>query len=383
MGRPLRVGLFSPYFGATYGGGEKYLALAARAVQDRWPAVQVDLIGSVPADAERYALRLGLDLSGLRLVATNRQVTKAHRLLNRASFLRPLRNRVVGAQASRLTREYDVFIAMAYVIPVRNQAARGAILCQFPYPLGSDSDLTGYQLVICQSQYVRKWVLQRWRREATVVYPPVEIPAEEPDWQAKRNSILSVGRFAAGGHDKRQDAMVAAFKRLCDAGLTGWRLHLAGSVHQDAHHAGHFEVIERASAGYPVTLHPDILQEGLQRLYREASIYWHSAGLGVDEEADPAALEHFGMTTVEAMGHGAVPVVIGRGGQSEIVRDGIDGFLWLDPRHLIDLTSKLVGDSALRRRLGESARERSHLFSREVFALRLTEALEPLLADRG
>jgi len=193
----------------------------------------------------------------------------------------------------------------------------------------------------------------------------------------------AVGRFAAGGHDKRQDAMVAAFKRLCDAGLTGWRLHLAGSVHQDAHHAGHFEVIERASAGYPVTLHPDILQEGLQRLYREASIYWHSAGLGVDEEADPAALEHFGMTTVEAMGHGAVPVVIGRGGQSEIVRDGIDGFLWLDPRHLIDLTSKLVGDSALRRRLGESARERSHLFSREVFALRLTEALEPLLADRG
>jgi glycosyltransferase involved in cell wall biosynthesis len=375
VGRALRIGLYSPYFGATFGGGEKYLARCARALRDAFPQHLVELIGPVPPDRDRYARTLNVDLSGIELGSTNRRVTPAHRWLNRVSVLRPLRNYTLGLQASRLTRGYDLFVGMAYAIPVRCAAPRGVVLCQFPYQLRSREDLAGYQLIVVQSEYVRSWVRRRWERDAAVVYPPIDAPAADPDWQAKRPIILSVGRFIGHGHSKRQDLMVESFRRLLAQGLEGWELHLVGSVHRDAMHAGYYERVRDLARGLPVTLHPDASYSEVQALYRQASLYWHAAGFGVDADSDPAALEHFGMTTAEAMAHGVVPVAIGRGGQLEVVHSGHDGYLWQEPRQLEALTLELADQPGLRRRLGEAARETSKNFSPERFAARMLQTL--------
>ncbi len=58
-------------------------------------------------------------------------------------------------------------------------------------------------------------------------------------------------------------------------------------------------------------------------------------------------MEHFGITTGEAMSAGCVPVVINKGGQPEIVRDGVDGFVWNDSRELKEITLKLITDEYL------------------------------------
>ena len=381
MGRPLRIGLYSPYFGATFGGGEKYLACCARALQDTFPQHFVELVGPVPPDREKYARILNVDLSGIHLGATNRRVTPAHRWLNRVTLLRPLRNYALGLQAGRLTRGYDLFVGMAYAIPIRSAAPRGVVLCQFPYELRSPADLAGYQLVVVQSEYVRAWVRRRWRRDAVVVYPPVDAPTVEPDWSAKRRIILSVGRFIGHGHTKRQDLMVESFRRLLAEGLQGWELHLVGSVHRDAMHAGYLESVRELARGLPVRLHPDAPYAEVQELYRQASIYWHAAGFGVDAEKHPEALEHFGMTTAEAMAHGAVPVAIGRGGQPEVVHPGNDGYLWQEPGELEARTVELARRPGLRRRLGEAARESSKRFSAESFAGRMVETLGGMVED--
>jgi glycosyltransferase involved in cell wall biosynthesis len=374
----VRIGLYSPYFGATYGGGEKYLVRAARALKDAFPEHRVELVGSVPADREQYAHVLNVDLDGIGLTATNRRVTPMHRLLNRLTVLRPLRNLVLGRQAGRVSAAYDLFLMMAYAIPIRCYAPAGVVLCQFPYEL-ADGELDGYQAVVVQSQYVRGWVQRRWRRDAVVVNPPIDVPAEEPDWPAKERIILSVGRFIADGHTKRQDLMVESFRRLVRGGLQGWELHLVGSVHSDAMHRGYFERVRELAGGLPVHLHPDAPYDVVQCLYRRASLYWHAAGAGVDAEADPAALEHFGMTTAEAMAHGAVPIAIGRGGQPEVVSHGRDGFLWTEPSELEALTLRLTGDPRLRRELGAAAREASRRFSSERFAAEIVDALTPMV----
>jgi glycosyltransferase involved in cell wall biosynthesis len=375
MGRPLRIGLYSPYFGATFGGGEKYLALTASALHAAFPAHALDLIGPVPADPTRYERMLNVDLSGIGLRATNRRVTPVHRALNRAGILRPLRNRVVGGQGGRVSLGYELFVHMAYAIPVRCHAPHGVVLCQFPYPLRSAADLDGYGLVVCQSQYVRRWIGRLWDRDAIVVSPPVDVPAAEPRWSSKERLVLSVGRFIGEGHAKRQDLMVHAFRRLVAAGLEGWELHLAGAVHRDAVHAGYFERVQALARGLPVHLYPDASYSEVQDLYGRASIYWHAAGYGVDDGTDPAGMEHFGMTTAEAMAHGAVPVVFAGGGQVEVVDDGDDGFWWREMEELQERTLQLASDSALRRRLGERARAASRRFSRERFAAAIVAAL--------
>ena len=153
MGRPLLIGLTSPYFGAVFGGGEKYLGVTAEAVRDGFPGNVVEIAGAVPADRERYEATLNLDLHGIQLVANNRRVTPVHRLANRLTPLRPLRNRVLASQAARATARYDVHLAMAYRIPVHTRAQRTAILCQFPY--ASREGVAEFERVICQSEYVR------------------------------------------------------------------------------------------------------------------------------------------------------------------------------------------------------------------------------------
>jgi glycosyltransferase involved in cell wall biosynthesis len=126
-----------------------------------------------------------------------------------------------------------------------------------------------------------------------------------------------------------------------------------------------------------VHIYADIGFEELQRLYSEAAIYWHAAGYGAEEE--PEAAEHFGITTAEAMGHGAVPVVIARGGQPELVGDGEAGYLWDQLDVLKSRTLELVDDAGLRRRLGAAARRRSLDWSRPNFKRRMVSALAPVI----
>ncbi|MGH7863249.1 MAG: glycosyltransferase, partial [Candidatus Dormibacteraceae bacterium] len=161
--------------------------------------------------------------------------------------------------------------------------------------------------------------------------------------------------------------------------LKGWELHLAGGTHHQGPHRGYFDSVVALAAGYPVVLHPDCPPNILEELYASAAIYWHGAGYGSDPEIHPEAMEHFGMTTVEAMGRGAVPVVFGAGGQTEIVTDGVDGHLFSTIEQLRDLTAGLIEEPTRRRALANSARARSLNFGEGLFCDRILSALEPAI----
>jgi glycosyltransferase involved in cell wall biosynthesis len=409
VGRALRIGIYSPFFGSTIGGGEKYLGVTAEALRDAFPAATIEIMSPVPADPTRYEAMLGLQLDGITFRATNANPSRLKRALARVPKLRLYRDLFVSAQAVRATADYDLLISMVYVLPAFNRARRGVILCQFPYERSValqkpgaaglagrlyswpyrgvrrrlfGEEIDDFQLVICQSDYVRRWVRELWDLDSEVINPPIDVPHEEPDWEAKQRMIVSVGRFFAGGHSKRHDLMVQAFREMCDQGHTGWELHLAGSVHRDrAADVDYFERVLRLAEGYPIRIHPDAKLEIIADLYRRSYIYWHAAGYGADAERAPASLEHFGMTTAEAMGHGAVPVAIGRGGQVEVVRDGVDGFLWTSIEELKASTLKLMDDAALRRGMGERARRASFRFSRSEFRRRMASSVEPIIRE--
>jgi glycosyltransferase involved in cell wall biosynthesis len=405
VGRPLRIGIYSPFFGSTVGGGEKYLGVTAEVVRDEFPDASVEIASPVPVDVGRYEKMLGLDLRGVSFRATNARPSRLKRALASMPAARRYRDLLVSAQVAPVTAEYDLFISMVYVLPAFNRARQGVILCQFPYPLDTDRRYDGpmrrlyslphdwlrrklfggevddFQLVICQSEYVRTWVRERWKRDSLVVNPPIDIPASEPDWSAKRNIIVSVGRFFSGGHSKRHDVLVQVFKGLHDSGHR-WELHLVGSAHRDR--AVDVEYLERVQAmarGYPIHIHADASRQELEDLYRRSAIYWHAAGYGADPDREPAALEHFGMTTAEAMGHGVVPIAIGLGGQVEVVEDSVSGFLWTSLGELRSRTLRLMSDADTRRQMGEAARQRSRFFSRSEFRRRMADALRPVVQE--
>jgi glycosyltransferase involved in cell wall biosynthesis len=233
-----------------------------------------------------------------------------------------------------------------------------------------------YGAVVSNSEFTRGWVDEWWGTDSEVLYPPVTM--HEPA-AVKEPVILNVGRFFAAehGHSKKQLELVHAFRKLCDRGTTGWTLHLVGGC--TAAGRGYFEQVRQAAKGYPVELHPNATGDELESLYGRAGIYWHASGIGENAKRHPARLEHFGITTVEAMSAGAVPVVIGLAGQLETVRHGVDGFHFTSIDGLCAQTESLIRDDRLRAEMSESARRRAQDFSIDAFERRLRQVVDRVM----
>ena len=228
--------------------------------------------------------------------------------------------------------------------------------------------LDSYDLICPISEFSRKWMHEYWGKDGPILYPPVGVGDFAPGEKAK--VILSVGRFfGAGGHSKRHDTLIEAFKQMVAKNpkdLAGWELHVAGNRGTRPVDAEYYAGLERAAAGAPVVLHPDLPFADLQELYARAAIYWHASGYGQDERKNPVKFEHFGITTVEAMAAGCVPVVINRGGQPELVTAGVNGALWETLDELAERTAEIIADDVTRERLAARAVVSAERFS-EVF----------------
>jgi len=216
------------------------------------------------------------------------------------------------------------------------------------------------------SRYTAGWVEARWKyRPQVQIYPPVDAGGGENAGPRKK-IILSVARFEPEGV-KRQREMARAFLKLgreWPEAVSGWTLVLAGGSQPGNCYLTELEQLAESRAAGRVELKVNIPLAELTALYREATLFWHVCGLTHD---DPSEVEHFGMTTVEAMQNGLVPVVYDGGGLREIVDHGLNGFRVRSTAELLDVTVRLVRDPRLVGRLSAAAAEKAKEYSRAKF----------------
>ena len=250
------------------------------------------------------------------------------------------------------------------------RGARAWLLGRLPFlasrPAGDF--VATYQEIVSISEFTRRWVRRWWERDSRVIYPPV---AFATGGDHREPLILSVGRFfdERFGHSKKQLELVRAFRTLVTRRLPGWELHLVGGCQR--RHAEYLTRVRAEAQGLPVHFHIEAPGAKLRELYRRAGIYWHAAGLGESERRHPERLEHFGISTVEAMGAGAVPIVVGKAGQAEIVQHEVNGYHVRSLGELAARTLQVAQDPGLRGRLADAARRRAGEFSTKRFAERV------------
>lgn len=223
------------------------------------------------------------------------------------------------------------------------------------------TDIMTYDEIITISQFSRMWISKYWGLESQILYPTTNTSKFHSS-SKKKNRIIHVGRFFVSGHCKKQLDLARAFSKLVSShGIQGWELHFVGSIHEGEQHQAYFNQVKEAANGYPVFFHTDVSNNELKELLSTSKIYWHATGLDENEETQPILFEHFGITTVEAMASGCVPVVINAGGQKEIVTSE-SGFLWNSREQLIKETLNLIEDEVLLKKYSGSALERSKYF---------------------
>ncbi len=228
--------------------------------------------------------------------------------------------------------------------------------------------LETYGRVIAISEYSRSWVKRLWSRDSTILFPPVDVNSFTV--RKKEKIILSVGRFFPEHHNKKQLEMAKAFIEMVDRhpGTAGdYTLYLVGGVGRDARHLEYVEKIKEASRDYPVKVITNMEWDRLEDLFSKSYIFWHASGMGEDGEDHPERFEHFGITTVEAMAAGAVPVVINKGGQKEIIKNGRNGFFFDSWEELENITLKIMKGEVDTGRISKNAVRDCKKFSNENF----------------
>lgn len=401
-----RIGIYNLHMSARGGGEKRSLVLADHFSRSH----QVFLI--VPERLELPSLEryFDVDLSRVNVLPLGEPHFPG-RCLKAFGRLLPPRWESLLAQFVSLRQikrlKLDVFVNNSYRSDLVCPAPLGIYMCMFPHPppvakarVGglprrafggllrrAKQDALGYHpraintysAVTANSNYTREWVERLWGRRATVVYSACDPVASSPD-APREKIILNVGRFDV---KKRQDVLLDVFKNLKGVQESGWQLHFVGSTLRQAESLDFAARLRKDACGHPVFFHFDADLGTLRGLYRRASLYWHATGYGFPADEHPDKQEHFGMTTVEAMSAGAVPVVINSGGQREIVSHGVNGLLWDDLRGLAENTQLLTADERLRRRLGRQARASAARFSRAAFNEKMDRLLERLLPEHS
>jgi glycosyltransferase involved in cell wall biosynthesis len=396
----MKIAIYNPYL-HTLGGGENLLACLAEALELALPDATIDLLthteGVRPDDLSR---RFDTNLTRCRVRVVPEPRGRLAGAVRRVDLARRyLCDRVM----SDLSAEYDLFINLTIFSTMPCRARHGVYFCMFPLRAGRvtvpathfsylprhinralrqsyfHQMAHSYSEVLSISQFTQKWTKAYWGVDSTIIHPPIAT-RPQVDLAGKQARILSVGRFFAGNHNKKHRPMIETFIRLVDQGLSGWEYHLVGGISESEGTEAYVADLQRLAAGYPIHFHFGMPTEQLNDLYRTASVFWHATGFGEDEEAEPEKMEHFGISTVEAMNAGLVPVVINKGGQPEIVAHGRHGYVWNSLDELAAHTRAVIDDPSLRQALAEAAHARSLDFGRSAFRQDVARLVQRLLA---
>jgi len=157
--------------------------------------------------------------------------------------------------------------------------------------------------IIANSQETRSRIKKFYRRDSTVIYPPVDIPTKIKNLKFEiKNYYLTVSRLARAKH---VDVVIKAANKL------KFNLKVVGS--------GRDEERLKQIAGPTVKILNKTDDKSLQELYKNAKAFLFAAR---DDE--------FGIAPIEAMSYELPVIAYNSGGLKETVIDGQNGFLFND-----------------------------------------------------
>jgi len=310
--------IVSPYLDHL-GGGERYMLSVASVLETL--GYQIFFGWDTLAEIANLSSMLGIELKSPQLDSSIKNLYNSHHPLS--MFL--------------ATRPYDLVVYLSDGSLPLLGGKKNILHLQIPFH-GVNGHSWSNRLkkkflhgIIVNSNFTKQIVDQEYCINSTVIYPPVT-PIHPG---LKENIILSVGRFEPSLNTKHQDILIQAFREL-SPDLPGWKLVLAGASASEEW----VTKLRQSASGLLIEFSLNLSHQELAALYSQAKIYWHAAGFGVDESKNPELTEHFGISTVEAISAGCLPLVVPYGGQREIVTDS--ALHWTSIPELITKTSQLI-----------------------------------------
>lgn len=339
MTKSKKVAIYSNTWDATGGGGIVYILAIARILKANGFDVTVFFNNTILLSE----LHSRYETEGLKI-----EIQKRNSI--------PLFFQVYFAVKEWL--HFDIAIQQSLIAPRVTFVKKSFILCDFPMgkivTLGEKIRLSLWNNIIVNSEYTKYWMQNYWKRDAVVFYPPIERPATLN--QTRNLDMVCVGRFNNGKRSKRQDVVIAVLKDLILMGYMGINLHLIGYVQDDEY----VNKLKEQSVGFPVFFHENCSNLNRIEILNKSAIFISACGY---ENEEPMLVEHYGISVVEAMAYGCIPVVIGKGGHKETVEHKKNGYHWFAKEELMEILTILINNQQLRNEISETAYLKSEQYS--------------------
>src|SRR5436853_342208 len=210
------------------------------------------------------------------------------------------------------------------------------------------------RVLLSVSDFTRGFVKRKWGRDSKTVYPPcpVETYSDLSAVQRRENLVVTVGRFVP---EKRFHLFVELARMVPRT-----RFIAIGSLSGES--SSYYEMLRRTAPGnVSFVLSP---LRKIKDLLGRAMAYIHCA-----------ENEHFGITIVEAMAAGCVPIVHDSGGPREIVTNDV-GFRWRSLAVAAQQITMLGENDRLRGQFSAASASKAQQFRPEVFEAEIARLLQ-------
>ena len=214
------------------------------------------------------------------------------------------------------------------------------------------SQVSLVDLLIANSNFTRVKIREKWGRNAKVVYPPVETHIFKPSTR-KEDKVVSVGRITPS---KRYEDLLAIAQKIPEL-----KFLILGLKQDESYFRS---LLKRKTSN--VHIKTNVTRKLLREELSSSKIYLHCM-----------RGEHFGISVVEAMAAGCVPIVHDSGGVREIVSP-TTGFRYVNLKEAVNAIKMAMSDEELYNRLSRNSIKESAKFSVENFKKSLISSISKL-----
>jgi alpha-1,2-mannosyltransferase len=345
------------------GGGEKVFVQVTKTLLEK--KQEIIILGKMPENEEYQDIKTEQIVqipckpySEENTYLKNFQAYK--RLIQRELYRRKFRKKIKSVDIEILTQDptlvldvgvkkvayvhYPEFIDLATKTRFRNLWR----IYYFPISARINQLIKKIDLLLCNSEYTKAAILKQWGREAEVIYPPVEV--ERFYTAPKEKLVVSVGRFVQA---KNYEVIVEVAKMLPQL-----KFVIIGRIPRNETNRQYYEKINKTRPEN-LTLLTDVSTAETASILSKAKIYLHTM-VG----------EHFGISIVEGMAAGCIPVAHNSGGVKESI--GNFGFTYNTIAECIDCINKALDCNISPSKIIENAAR----FSSKEFGNKLIRVLE-------
>jgi glycosyltransferase involved in cell wall biosynthesis len=206
--------------------------------------------------------------------------------------------------------------------------------------------LNAYQHIIVNSEYTKDSLIEHYKtydyftENINILYPPCIQSRSNEIYNKTENTFIMVGRmfdYYYYGNNKYFDVAISIFNELCNY---DYKLIIIASVKSFAYYERLMNMIKDKNK---IIILPDISDEEKNKYLQTSKYYIQLTGIN-DKYAFNK--EHFGISMVEAINNGCIPISCNAGYPKYLIENNVNGYLVDTQSSLKELVVDILEDRA-------------------------------------